>query len=630
VYSRRLVRWLDREPGALPRARLMRPGGLTLGIEDARLNRRAMYAFGAAGALLAGLTALIALTGDMPHKVGLAERQALTVAAPIAVGLYAWREGTHARFGRLLVLAGSAWSLTALAGSGNELLYSVGRIAGWFVEAGIVYLVLAFPSGRLISRIDRGLAVAAFGLVAVLFLPTALVVETYPSPSQISTCDATCPDNAFMVLGSEPAILDALVVPVREVLAALILIAVVVRLADRIRRATRLMRRTLAPVLVAAMFRMLTLAVAFGIRGAGAGDSAVIASTAAVQVGLPVICLGFLVGLVRWRLHIADRLLGLAQTLSAPRTGTRLRDMIATTLGDPSLDLAVWRQRDGHFGWTGVDGTPMSLPSPSSGRLVTIIRDGNEPVGAVIHDGALSDQLPFVEAVSAFAFVWEDNRQLAARVEKSLGDLRESRARILAAADEERRRIERDLHDGGQQRLVALRIRLELAEQEMLEDPSEARRMLHRLGDDVDATLEELRSLAAGVYPSLLAGLGLYEALRTAALQSPLPVTVAVDGSDRYSHEVETAAYFCCVEAMQNAAKHATGANGVEISLSRNGDLHFEVRDDGRGFAADDVAPGAGLLNMRDRMDAVGGALEVRSTVGSGTTVVGAIPVATP
>jgi signal transduction histidine kinase len=608
----------------------MRPGGLTLGTEDARLSRRAMFAFCAAGALLTCLAALVALIGDMPHEIGLAERQALAVAAPIAVGLYAWREGTHARFGRLLVFAGSAWSLTALAGSGNELLYSIGRVAGWFVEAGIIYLVLAFPSGRLTSRVDRALAIAAFALIVVLFLPTALVVEDYPSPSQISTCNATCPDNAFMVLDSEPAILDALVVPLREALAALLLLAVVVRLGDRIRRATSLLRRTLIPVLVAAMFRTLALALAFGIRGAGAGDSAVIAATAAVQLGLPIICLGFFIGLVRWRLYIAGRLLRLSQTLSSPSAGTRLRDVIATTLGDPSVDLAVWRRRDGESGWTGVDGEPISLPSPSSRRLVTVIRDGSEPVGAVTHDEALGEQLLFVEAVGAFAFVWEDNRQLAARVENSLEDLRESRARILAAADEERRRIERDLHDGGQQRLVALRIRLELAEQELLEDPAEARRMLRRLGDDVDATLEELRSLAAGVYPSLLAGRGLYEALRTAALQSPLPVTVAVEGSDRYSDEIETAAYFCCVEAMQNAAKHAEGASAVEISLSRNGDLRFEVRDDGEGFAVDGIAPGAGLLNMHDRMGAVGGELELRSTVGSGTTVVGRIPVGAP
>ena len=609
---------------------MMRPGGFTLGSKPERLTRRAVFVIGAAGILLTALAATIPLSGDMPYKVGLAERQALIVAAPIAVGLYAWRDGTHARFGRLLVLAGFLWSLTALAGSDDELVYSIGRVAGWFVEAAMVYLILAFPSGRLTTRVDRVLAIAIFAVVAVLFLPTALIAESYPSPSQISTCDATCPDNAFSLLDSEPAVLDALIVPLREILAALLLIAVVVRLADRIRRATRLMRRTLVPVLVAAIVRTLSLVAAFGIRAGGPGEAALIASSGAVALGLPLICLGFFIGLIRWRLTIADRLLALAQMLSRPNSGTRLRDVIARALGDPSLELAIWRRREGDAGWTDVGGAPTSLPPPSSNRLVTVIRDRHQPVGAVIHDGALSEQLPFVEAVAGYAFVWEENHQLAARVQESLEDLRESRARVLAAADEERRRIERDLHDGGQQRLVALRIRLELAEQEMLEDPDEARRMLHRLGDDVDATLEELRSLAAGVYPSLLAGRGLYDALRTAALQSSLPVTVAVDGADRYSDDVETAAYFCCVEAMQNAAKHAPEANGVAVSLSRNGDLRFEVRDDGPGFAAGEIAPGSGLLNMRDRMDAVGGRLEVSSEVGSGTTVIGTIPMHAP
>ncbi|MET0729553.1 MAG: histidine kinase [Solirubrobacterales bacterium] len=240
----------------------------------------------------------------------------------------------------------------------------------------------------------------------------------------------------------------------------------------------------------------------------------------------------------------------------------------------------------------------------------------------------MSEQRPFVEAVGAYAFVWDDKRRLAARVESSLTELRESRARILAAADDERRRIERDLHDGGQQRLVALRIRLELAEEMMSEDPARARTIVHRLAGEVDAALDELRSLAAGVYPSLLAARGLYDALRTAALQSPLPASVDVDGSDRYSDEIETAAYFCCIEALQNVAKHAPDASSISIALSRNGDLRFEVCDDGPGFVIGEVAPGNGLMNMRDRMAAVGGELDIHSSPGAGTTVVGTIPVA--
>jgi signal transduction histidine kinase len=387
------------------------------------------------------------------------------------------------------------------------------------------------------------------------------------------------------------------------------------------------MRRTLVPVLVVAILRTLALVVGFGLRGFGADPSAVEASMWVIGLGLPALCIGFLIGLFRWRIHIADGLVGLARGLPSLADHARRRDLIAATLSDPTVELAFWRPQAGD-GWVDVDGKPAPLPPPPSDRHATLIFDRDDPVGAVVHDAALSEQRPFVEAVGAYAFVCDDNRRLAARVESSLTELRESRARILAAADDERRRIERDLHDGGQQRLVALRIRLELAEEMMCEDPARARSMFHRLGGEVDAALDELRSLAAGVYPSLLAARGLYDALRTAALQSPLPASLDVDGSDRYSDEIETAAYFCCIEALQNVAKHAPDASSISIALRRNGDLRFEVRDDGPGFVVGQVAPGNGLMNMRDRMAAVGGELDIHSSPGAGTTVVGTIPVA--
>ena len=584
-----------------------------------------MVAIGGAGALLAALAALIALTGDMPHEVALAQRQALIVATPIAVGLYAWRDGTQARFGRLLVLAGFGWFLASLSASSNELLYSIGRLIGPFVEAGLVYLVLAFPSGRLITRIDRWLAGLAFAIVVFVFFPASFLVEAYPTPTVWATCVDDCPGNAFMLLGSEPALIDDAVAPLRDLAAAVLILAVVVRLAIRMSHATRLLRKTLAPVLVFAVLRTLALGTGLGMRAAGASDAAVQGASTVVGLGLPAICIGFLIGLMRWRIHMADCLVRLALALPAARSAAERRDLIADTLSDPTADL-VLRGANRDRGWVDTDGRSIHLPKPGADRASTLIFERGVPVAALIHDPALREQRPFIEAVGAYAVVWDDNSRLAARVESSLIELRQSRARILAAADDERRRIERDLHDGGQQRLVALRIRLELAEETMRDDPAKAREMLHRLGDDVDAALEELRSLAAGVYPSLLAARGLHEAIRTAALQSPLPASVEVDGSDRYADEVETAAYFCCIEALQNAAKHAA-ASAVSITLSRNGDLRFEVRDDGDGFAVEDAIRGDGLMNMRDRMAAVGGELEVRSAPGAGTTVLGTIPV---
>jgi signal transduction histidine kinase len=196
----------------------------------------------------------------------------------------------------------------------------------------------------------------------------------------------------------------------------------------------------------------------------------------------------------------------------------------------------------------------------------------------------------------------------------------------LSSADRERQRIERDLHDGAQQSLVALRIRLELAGELLRESPVGAERVLGELGAEVDAALEQVRSLARGIYPSVLSDRGLRDALRAAALRSPVRNTVDMDGIGRYPREIETAIYFCCLEAMQNAMKHAGGVKTISVSVAAKDDLRFEVRDDGAGFTEDEMRVGAGLTNMHDRLAAVGGLLRIRTSSGKGTSVSGAVP----
>jgi signal transduction histidine kinase len=213
------------------------------------------------------------------------------------------------------------------------------------------------------------------------------------------------------------------------------------------------------------------------------------------------------------------------------------------------------------------------------------------------------------------------------RIDEPAGEVRASRARILASAYDERRRIERDLHDGAQQRLVALRIRLELAAEAVAAGRAEPVALLRELGAEAEVALEEVRSLAHGIYPASLADLGLAGALQAVALCGPGPTTVTAEAGRRYPRDVETAAYFCCLEAMQNAVKHARGATAIRVVLSESdGALALEVRDDGPGFDPERTPPGAGLTNMRDRLAAVGGELEVRSTPGSGTRVLAVIP----
>jgi signal transduction histidine kinase len=221
-----------------------------------------------------------------------------------------------------------------------------------------------------------------------------------------------------------------------------------------------------------------------------------------------------------------------------------------------------------------------------------------------------------------------ENRALTAKARASRRELRESRARVLASADEERRRIERDLHDGAQQRLVALRIKLELTEEIVRQDPARGIERLHALGAEVTEALDEIRSLARGVYPARLAERGLADALRGEALQAPIATTVQPDGVGRYSEEIERAVYFCVLEALQNAAKHAAGATRITISLREDEQLRFEVRDDGGGFDPGAGSAGAGMANISDRIAAVGGALEIRSVPQRGTVVSGSVPLA--
>jgi signal transduction histidine kinase len=218
------------------------------------------------------------------------------------------------------------------------------------------------------------------------------------------------------------------------------------------------------------------------------------------------------------------------------------------------------------------------------------------------------------------------NVGLTADLQRRLDELRASRQRLVAAQDEERRRLERNLHDGAQQNLVAIKVKLGLAEMMMTKDPQNARDLITALKADADEALQTLRDLARGIYPPLLADQGLQAAIQAQAGKATLPVTVEGNGVGRYPQEVEAAVYFCVLEALQNVQKYA-GATSVIVRVSDvHDDLQFEVRDDGRGFDQTSVVRGAGLTNMDDRLDALGGKLTVTSEVGRFTLVSGSIP----
>ncbi|MDQ3304761.1 MAG: sensor histidine kinase [Actinomycetota bacterium] len=212
---------------------------------------------------------------------------------------------------------------------------------------------------------------------------------------------------------------------------------------------------------------------------------------------------------------------------------------------------------------------------------------------------------------------------------RRLEELRASRQRLVSAQDEERRRLERDLHDGAQQHLVALRVHLGLAGAAIDAGPEELRAALDELQHLATEALQNLRDLAHGIYPPLLADEGLVVALRVHTRSAPLPVEVWGDALPRYAREAEMAVYFCCLEAVQNASKYSA-ASGIDIRLTDgDGALRFSIEDDGRGFDPAALTMGAGLQNMTDRVHALGGELSITSSPGAGTRIAGEIPTVT-
>jgi signal transduction histidine kinase len=215
---------------------------------------------------------------------------------------------------------------------------------------------------------------------------------------------------------------------------------------------------------------------------------------------------------------------------------------------------------------------------------------------------------------------------LVLRNVRLIEELRESRRRIVAAQDERAKALERNLHDGAQQQLVALAVKQRLAETLVDRDPDRAKTMLGQIQADTQDALETLRDLARGVYPPLLADQGLGAALAAQARKAAVPVVVEADGIGRYPQDVEATVYFCCLEALQNVAKYAEATRAtIRLSADDRG-LAFEVQDDGVGFDPASAGRGSGLQGMADRLDAVGGSLDVRSAPGAGTTIVGRVP----
>jgi signal transduction histidine kinase len=335
---------------------------------------------------------------------------------------------------------------------------------------------------------------------------------------------------------------------------------------------------------------------------------------------------GFLAGLLRAQ---AARGGGVSELISRVGSGDagggRLRDLLADALEDPTLELAYWLPERSMY--VADDGHEVRLPERGEARSVTEVAREGQRVAAIVHDPALDDSPELVRGAGAAVALALENERLAADLRARVEELRSSRERLVRAGLDERRRLERDLHDGAQQRLVSLRLALGIARERAEADPAGARTLVEGALEELDRALADLRELARGIHPAVLTDHGLEPALSALADRAPLPVHVeAGDALERLPGAVESAAYFTVAEALTNVAKYARAHEASVMVVRRNGHALIEVRDDGIGGA--DPARGSGLSGLADRVAALGGRLEVDSPAGGGTLVRAEIPCA--
>jgi signal transduction histidine kinase len=610
----------------------MRSGRNLAGTADAETTGMPWVQIGAAALASGALIAVIAIPGieattsaSAATAVDEGIARGIMAAIPVAVGLYASHHRAHARFGRLLLGFSVVWLLTALSSSSSSLVYSVGRLSGWISVPLLACVILAYPSGRLVTRADRAVALAVVAIIFVLYVPTALLVERYPVPSPFASCTSGCPVNAFMLIGHEPSWVGSFLSPFRDLVGVGVLIVVAIRLAQRIRGANTLVRHTLVPLFLTSIGWLTALAFALVLRRVSPHSPATITAAWLTGVAMPAVTIAFMVGIARWHLFVSAAVRKATSNLQRLPAPTEVREVLAEAFEDPAIEIGRWARRQD--GWVASDGRALAAPAPSSGRWLTEVIDGDRHVAAIEHDAILQDEPAFVDVAASLAAIAFERERLAARTEQMLLEVKASRTRLLAAADTERQRIARDLHDGAQQRLVVLRIELELAAEDAEHDNPEEAATLRGFSTEIEQALEEFRSMTSEIYPAILSDRGIADALRAVALRAAVPTLVEVGTLAEYPLEIATAVYFCCVEALQNVAKHAPRANGAQIVIGeQNSVLRFSVTDDGPGFRKNEARLGAGMINMRDRMAAVGGELRIRSAPGQGTSISGQIP----
>lgn len=555
-----------------------------------------------------------------PNEIAVAAVDAVVGLVFVVAGLVVWDRRPMARSGPLLVLAGYIWYVGDFTGVGVPALAALSFAWHGYYDVVLAYVALTFPGDRLRGRASR-LVIAA---LLAAFIGRSLV-RMFGATAGFGYGPGE--PNPFNIIHSHDMVewLDVHAL----ILISGLMVVVAALVAMRWWRASPAMRRVLGPVAIAAVGGFAVTAF-FGLDEylhhelsldliPWNGD----AWNIPVYLARTVVPLGFLVSALQLRTARAA-VVDLARGGVAPETRAMLRDRLQRALGDPSLRVLV-AAPDG--AWLDEHGRAVTLPRSGDDVMVTPLEGPDGRVGAIIHDTALLEDPALVRTVANTTRLVLENERLRAELTSQLEEVRASRSRLAGAADAERRRLERDLHDGAQQRLVGLALILRTIRIGLRpEVDATTTRELDTADREVRAALEEVRELARGLHPAILRQAGLQAALVSLAGRSPLEVDVDAHLEGRLPEAVEAAAYFVVAEALTNSAKHAAARSATIRASHEDGSVSVVVTDDGRGGA--DPAHGTGLRGLFDRVEALGGRLSVTSPAGAGTTIRLEIPCA--
>ena len=567
--------------------------------------------------IAAAVAAAAAGTVALAH--GAARDQTTTLAALtllaalsfVGSGLVAWRRRPQVWTGALMVVAGFCLFAGSLANFDSAVPFTIGLVVSPVAAAVIAHLVLSFPEGRLHSTLERLVVAGAY----VVTIPLQVLMLMFMGFEHVTGCP--CPSNLLFV--RDDMALHSAIMTTQRLLGIALAVAAAGIVVRRWQHASAPLRRALGPILLTGGATILLLLGT--LLAAQASTRAWATVSAAERVATALVPLAYLLGLFRARLGrvaVSDLITELGQM---PEPG-RLRDALARALRDPSLELAYWVPESGAY--VGIDGGPVE-PVAAEGRTVTVLERHGQRIAALVHDPALAEDPAVLKSVSTAAGLALENERLLAELRAQLDQLRQSRARIVKAGDTERRRLERNLHDGAQQRLVSLALALGLAESKVEQEPTAAVALLQSAREELTEALGELRELARGIHPAVLTERGLPYALQTLAERAPVEVELHLQVDRRPPTALEAAAYYVAAEALANVAKYAKATTArVRVTMDEQR-LLVEVADDGVGGA--DPCGGSGLRGLDDRVQAFGGSLRVISRPGEGTQVVAELPV---